>query len=245
MNRLDHAKTSATEVAHTRYSDARAVLLSGSVLKGNDTPASDLDIVVIYDKLPNAKRESFVSNGWPIEAFVHDTETIRFFCEEFDLKSFTPVLPTMLIESVCVMGDESVANELRIYADKLISNGPKILSIEEHSNFRYAITDIINDIRYPKEPAELQASGISLYNQVANYFLRSRKLWCAHGKAIPRKLKEADPGWALEFVSSFNQLFSGDPNRAIRLAEDLLSPFGGLLFEGYSLDAPAHFRKTE
>jgi hypothetical protein len=243
MSRLDHAKQSALEIARTRYPDAKAVLLSGSVLRGHDTPYSDLDIVVLYEILPNAKRESFIHNNWPVEAFINDPETIRYFCEEFDLKSFEPIMPTMLMESILVAGDEEFVKKLRDYASDLIDNGPKSLSLEEHQRFRYAITDTIDDLRHPKGQAEMQASGVVLYSQIANYFFRSRNLWCARSKTIPRKLREADASFADKFASSFDKLFAGDVKPVIQLAEELLSPHGGFLFEGYSLDAPAHFRK--
>lgn len=243
MSRLEHAKKSALEIAQVRYPDAKAVLLSGSVLRGHDTPYSDLDIVVLYEKLTHAKRESFYHNEWPVEAFVNDPETIRYFCEEFDLKSFEPIMPTMLIESIIVSGDESFVKSLREYASNLIKNGPKPLTEEEHKRFRYGITDTIDDIRQPKGTAELQASLSVLYGQLANYFFRSRNLWCARSKTIPRKMREADPIFAERFISAFNKSFSGDSAEVIQLTEELLSPFGGFLFDGYSLDAPSSFRK--
>ncbi len=42
---------------------------------------------------------------------------------------------------------------------------------------------------------------------------------------------------------SFDQLFLGDSKPIIQLAEEVLSPDGGFLFDGYNLDAPANFRK--
>lgn len=244
MSRLEHAKQSALEIAQGRYPDAKAILLSGSVLRGHDTPYSDLDIVVLYDKLPHAKRESFYHNTWPVEAFINDTETIRYFCEEFDLKSFEPIMPTMLIESILICGDESLVKTLREYAENLIKNGPKPLTEEEYRRLRYAITDTIDDLRQPKGSAEMQASASVLYGQLANYFFRSRNLWCARSKTIPRKMREADSVFAEKFISSFNKLFAGDSSEVIQLSEQLLSPFGGFLFDGYSLEAPSSFRKS-
>lgn len=64
-----------------RYPSAAICFLAGSVVRGYQTATSDLDIVVVFRKLPNAYRESLVWSEWPVEVFVHDTETLRYFCE--------------------------------------------------------------------------------------------------------------------------------------------------------------------
>jgi predicted nucleotidyltransferase len=63
------------EIFDLRYRDASVIFLAGSIVRGESTPFSDLDLVVIFDKLPAAYRESFYFQGFPIEAFVHDPET--------------------------------------------------------------------------------------------------------------------------------------------------------------------------
>ena len=42
----------ARRIWRERYSDSRVVFLAGSVLRGEATPASDLDIVVAYERVP-------------------------------------------------------------------------------------------------------------------------------------------------------------------------------------------------
>lgn len=243
MNRLEHAKKSALEISETRYPDAKAVLLSGSVLRGQDTPYSDLDIVVLYEELPHARRESFIHNDWPVEVFINDPETLKYFCEEFDLKSFEPIMPTMLLESVLIAGDKNFVSEIQEYAKKLIDKGPAPLTEEEHRRFRYSITDTIDDLRQPRGKAELQASGVVLYSQIANYYFRSQNQWCARSKSIPRKLHEVDQTFAKDFIDAFDNLFQGDTTLVIALTKSLLEPYGGFLFDGYTLDAPSSFRK--
>jgi hypothetical protein len=52
---------------------------------------SDLDIVVVFDTLPNAYREAFTFGGWPVETFVHDPTTLRDFFEA-DRRRSAPVI---------------------------------------------------------------------------------------------------------------------------------------------------------
>src|SRR5215216_7592421 len=89
----------AQGIRRDRYDGARVLFLAGSVMRGEATPASDLDIVVVYGQLPNAYREAFVYAGWPVETFVHDAETLeRFF--EADRRRGLPALMSMVWEGV-------------------------------------------------------------------------------------------------------------------------------------------------
>jgi len=90
----------AKEIFSTRYPDARVVFLAGSIIRGEETPHSDLDLVVIFDKLPNAYRESFHLWGFPVEAFVHDPETLNYFMLELDRPAGIPSLAQMVLEGI-------------------------------------------------------------------------------------------------------------------------------------------------
>lgn len=46
--------------------------LAGSVIRGEQTATSDLDIVVVFDELPNVYRESLGWDEWAVEVFVRD-----------------------------------------------------------------------------------------------------------------------------------------------------------------------------
>jgi len=44
------------EVFERKYPGASVIFLAGSIVRGESTPFSDLDLVVIFDKLPAAYR---------------------------------------------------------------------------------------------------------------------------------------------------------------------------------------------
>src|SRR5215204_7040078 len=100
---MDAPRLSPEEAAQgawrERYSGARVLFLGGSVIRGEATPASDLDVVVVYERLPNAYREAFVHEEWPVEAFVHDEETLERFFEADRLRGL-PALMSMVGEGV-------------------------------------------------------------------------------------------------------------------------------------------------
>ena len=57
-------------------------------------------------------------------------------------------------------------------------------------------------------------------------------------------LQQVDAALARRYSECFNTLFAqGDATDVLRLAEDLLRPAGGPLFDGYRSDAPAAWRR--
>jgi hypothetical protein len=82
-----------------------------------------------------------------------------------------------------------------------------------------------------------------MYQALGDFYLRARGRWSAKGKTLPRALLRAQPEFAARFEASFATLFGQrDPSRVIALAEEVLGAEGGLLFEGYRREAPAHWR---
>ena len=73
------ALTAAEKFINSQFPDCLVAFLAGSVVRGEATETSDLDIVVVTDKIDNAYRESFYQFGWPIEAFVNTKESYRDF----------------------------------------------------------------------------------------------------------------------------------------------------------------------
>ncbi|SDI40736.1 hypothetical protein SAMN05216588_11665 [Pseudomonas flavescens] len=71
----------ANQLLRTRYAGASFAYVAGSIMRGQGTYLSDIDLVVIYDCLEAARRESFMADGVPVEAFVHDRQTLGWFID--------------------------------------------------------------------------------------------------------------------------------------------------------------------
>jgi hypothetical protein len=209
------------------------MFLAGSVMRGEATPASDLDVVVVYEKLPHAYREAFVHAGWPVEAFVHDAGTLaRFF--ERDRKRGLPILIGMVREGLEVPEASEFSAALKRTAAELFDAGPPAWDEDELTLRRYRLTDWVDDLRFPRSHEELFATGAALYHDAAEFYFRTRGLWSAHSKTIPRRLRAADAAFAERFLRAFDALFAEQRNApAVALVEELLEPFGGFLFEGF------------
>lgn len=234
----------ALEIFRTRHAGACVLFLAGSVMRGEGTPTSDLDIVVVYERLPVAYRESFMHRGWPVETFVNDAETLNYYLQESDPKTGFPSMANMVLEGCEIPGPSEFSQSVKQLAAAVLAAGPPAWNEADLRRIRYMLTDGIDDIRHPRSDAELVAAGAKLYEAVADFYLRSRALWSAKGKAIPRRLREVDAGFAARFCEAFEMLFTGKrPEQVVALVEEMLEPFGGFLFDGYKLDAASDKRK--
>ncbi|HEX7957541.1 MAG TPA: nucleotidyltransferase domain-containing protein [Pyrinomonadaceae bacterium] len=227
----------ARGVWRERYEGARVLFLGGSVMRGEATSASDLDVVVVYERLPNAYREAFVYGGWPVETFVHDAETLEEFFEQ-DRRAGLPSLMNMVAEGTEIPGATEFSAAWKRRAAELLAAGPPPWDAEELTLRRYRLTDWADDMRFPRSPEELVATGAYLYQDAADFYFRSRGLWSAHSKTIPRRLRRTDPAFAERFLAAFDALFSAKrAEPALALVAELLEPFGGPLFDGFRKEA--------
>jgi predicted nucleotidyltransferase len=238
---MDTTRPSPEEAARAifeeRYAGARVSFLGGSVLRGEATPASDLDIVVVYESLPNSYRESFVYGGWPVEAFVHDVGTLEDLFERDRLRGL-PSLMNMVWEGVEVPEPSEFSEAWKRRARELLDAGPPPWDEGELALKRYRLTDWVDDMRFPRSGEELVATGAWLYQDAAEFYFRARGMWSAHSKTIPRRLRATDAAFAEKFLRAFEALFADkSPGPAVALVEELLEPFGGLLFDGFRNDA--------
>lgn len=242
LNRIA-PQDAASQLFNRLHSQADCLLLAGSFVRGEATDYSDLDIVVLYPHLPHAYRESLTWEGYPVEMFVHDPQTLRYFFEVMDAPTGFPRLMQMVSEGIEVPGPTLLSAQAKQLAQTVLTAGAPPLTTAQLESRRYQITDLVEDIRAPRSPDELRASGAQLYGLLADFAFRSQNLWSATGKTIPRKLHQCSPKLAKRFSAAFDSLFvTGDPQPVVKLAGEIVAHCGGFLFEGYRLEAPADFR---
>lgn len=241
----EELNAAAKNIWKQRYPEAKVVFLAGSLVRGEGTSTSDLDLVVVYESLTQAFRESFRFGQWPVEAFVHDPETLSYFFSQRDRPTGIPTLMSMVLEGIEVPESTVFSASIKQLAESGIAEGPEQWDRETLERSRYMITSLVDDLRDPRSDSECAASGAALYDYLANHYFRSRGLWSAKNKMIPRKLHEADADLARQFEASFAALFqAGEPNKAIELAERVIARDGGRLFEGYCSYAPKEWRSA-
>lgn len=242
----ENAKLISRKIVESKFSKAQVCFCAGSIVRGEGTETSAIDLVVVFPHLEKAWRESFLFEGWPVEAFVHDPATLNYFFQEVDAKSGVPSLPQMVVEGLVAWGENATANELKLAAKKIIEAGPAPLSADDIRNRIYGISDLIDDLKAPRSRAEAVGIGVRLYDSLGDFILRSQGHWSGDGKQISRALLKHLPNMHADFVQAFENFFAeNNSNWVIQLAEKAVNPFGGLIFNGYKREAPASWRLPE
>ena len=116
----EQAAQLARNVVARRFTDARVAFCAGSLMVGEGTSHSDIDLVVIFASLEHARRKSFIYDSVPIEAFLHDPATLRYFFENVGAASGIPSLPRMVDEGVIVCGTASEAKQYKQWATEIV-----------------------------------------------------------------------------------------------------------------------------
>jgi predicted nucleotidyltransferase len=217
-----------------RFPFCDAALLAGSVVRGEATTTSDLDIVVFDCKVTAPYRESLRAFGWPVEVFVHNSHSYKQFFES-DAKRARPSLPRMVSEGLILKNSE-ILSAIREEAAAIIENGPEMWTKKEIEMKRYFITDTLDDfIGSTKRAEELFIANV-LADLLHEFVLRTNKHWIGNSKWMFRELTRFDPQFAECFVQAFDNYYrNGEKSQVIELADSILEPFGGKLFEGFSI----------
>jgi len=234
-------EAAARKLHAERFSDARCLLLAGSFVRGHATATSDLDVVVLYEALAHASRASFVFEGYPVEVFVHDPQTLRAFQLD-DIASGRPSMTQMVREGIPIPDSSAWIEAIKREADALFERGPEPLTTEQLDARRYGISDMLDDLVGAEGYRERVAIGARLYEELSDFYFRSQDRWSAAGKWIPRLMaQEGEVG--RDFLVAFDALFrDDDPKPALAWGTARLAPHGGLLFDGYQRDAPPEMR---
>ena len=103
----------ANEIRNRKHPESNSLLLAGSIIRNEGTKYSDLDIVVIYQSLQRAYRESFIFDGVLVETFVHDPETVNYFLNNFDKLDNSSTLAQMIVEGIEIPYSTPLSREIK------------------------------------------------------------------------------------------------------------------------------------
>lgn len=233
INRIDPNKAAELFILN-HYPNCHGALLAGSVVRGEATETSDLDIVIFDKNLKSAFRESVIEFGWNIEVFVHNLTSYKEFFKS-DCERARPSLPNMVSEGI-VLRDSGIMEHIKQEAKHLLEKGPEEWSAETIRMKRYFITDVLDDFIGSTIREEEIFIANTMAELVCEFVLRSNRKWIGTSKWVIRSLRNHDEKFADLFVEAFDTFYkTGDKNKVIVMVDDILHPYGGRLFQGFSL----------
>lgn len=227
------AMTTAAAFIVVHYPDCRAAFLAGSVMRGDHTPTSDLDIVIVAGRPEAPFRESLYFGGWPVEAFVHTPESIRRYFAR-DVARRRPSLAMMCTEGAILRNLDGLAAQIRAEAEALLAAGPPPLTPDEIDSQRYFLTDLLDDLQGAADEGERFFIAAELAQQAAEFVLAYHGQWTGIGKWTPRALHRYNPALADRLAAALRELYCHRRADAlIAFVDGTLAPAGGRLFAGF------------
>lgn len=237
---LDDAVARARGLVLARYAEPRAAWLGGSVVRGDATDRSDLDITVLVDSSPAPMRDSFVAQGIPVELFVHNESSLREFCDN-DIARRQPSMLRLVAETVVLLDRDGSGRRLRSAYLKELAEGPAPMSRNEIDRLRYGLTDLLADYDGLDGSPTLtwEYFPTHLFDRSMQLLLAHENAWGGSGKG----LIEAVTAWAhtVPEESDWRQLparwqqalVARDRDGIRRLVNEVLQRCGGPLWDGY------------
>lgn len=224
----------ADKIVREKYTDCDGALMAGSIVRGEGTSTSDIDLIIYDDKLSNGYRESFIYEGIPIEVFAHNKKSFIFFFNS-DCKRKMPTLPLMVMESV-VIKECDYFSELKKIATDLYEKGPEKLTTNEIEMMKYFITDLRDDLLGSEDEFETILIVNDLLIRLHEFYLLTNNSWIGRSKWIKRALKKYDEVFELKFEKVILDFYKDrDKSKLIALIDEILEPYGGCNFDGFSV----------
>lgn len=210
---------------------ADIAVLGGSTARGTRTTSSDIDLLVIGDGLFTAGRTSLAAT------YQYDDEIFEVFAYTHEaytewaiggVRQHRPVIVHLLVEGQEVRGGEALSRLRSDWSAKL-AEGP---SADDHelAMRRYAITNLLDDLRDSVDALERSVIAWTLFEKVAEVMLLTERRWIGTGKYLPRRLRELSPGRTDRLTSPL--LGADFAAFADRVDEELVS-LGGRVHAGF------------
>ena len=226
------AIAAARAVVQERHPDARAAFLGGSVVTDRRTAMSDLDIVVLLQGAPAPYRESLKYEDWPVELFVHTEASWCDFVEREVRARRSPLL-WMCAEGLLLFDTDGIGARLAGEARKLTAAGPPAASAEAIDDYRYSITDLLDDLSGSTDQGERLFIAAELVRRTAELALAVGGSWNGGGKWLARRLDVTAPGLGTRLHDAVGEVLKGRTELLADVVGEVLEQAGGRLWEGY------------
>lgn len=213
-----------------RFPGANIAVLAGSTARGNRTRTSDIDLLLIGDDMLATDAISlaatFAFEGEIFEVFAYTSSGFEQWARK-GLNDYRPVIVQMLLEGIPLRGATDLS-ALQTRWRPIYDEGP-VVTPHDLDLRRYAITDLIDDLRDATDPLERYVVASAVFERTAELMLLNEGHWIGSGKYLPRRLRAL----SVERADMLAQpLIGGDLMTLADRAEDELRRAGGRVQAG-------------
>jgi hypothetical protein len=219
MNGIEAAK----KFLEKYHPDCLAAALCGSVARGDATPTSDLDILIIDRKEIPFQRKTFEDFGWTIEAFVGSQE----FNNEKLQRPKTNHVPSYLTswaESIILKDEHNIAQTLKEKASKILQQGPDQLTPPEVAVYQKVITEWLDDFIDSKSYRHALFVVYDVFTKTVELLLARNKQWLGERKWLFRALQNSKLPIADQLISALEHFYrTGEKDNLVKAIRTVLS----------------------
>src|SRR5438128_1136553 len=160
------------------FPDCLVAFLAGSVARGEGTPTSDLDLVVITPQEGSFRWATFRQAGWPIEVWLMTSHTYSIAFAE-DAKKRWPLLPEMCRDGIVLRDHDGLAQRIKSEARKILNRGPEPLSGAEMDQYRFDLTSLLEDLEGSRDQIDILLLVGGVFHVTATILLALHRRWFA------------------------------------------------------------------
>jgi hypothetical protein len=132
---------------------------------------------------------------------------------------------------------------IRRHCERVLAAGPGPLAPEAADAARYALSDLVDDLRGGTTGPVGTAIAVESWRRTADLILMAHGHWSGGGKWLMRELLHLDESlgtrWTTTLDEALRSALLGNAQPLQAVAEAALSLLGGRLWEGFSQTAPA------
>jgi hypothetical protein len=228
------AVEAATTFVNGRFPACLTAFLAGSSSRGEATPTSDLDLVIVIPQEGPFRWATFGEAGWPVEAWFLTPDSYALAFAE-DAKRRWPLLPEMCRDGAILRDCGGLAARIKAEAAAVLDRGPEPLCQAEFEQYRFDLTSMLEDLEGSNDQIEALLVAGGIFHVTATLILTTHRRWLGQGRWLLRALRDCAPHQADELATALRTLSrGGDGMELVRLADTVLNQVGGRLFEGQS-----------
>jgi len=201
-----------------RCPDVRGIVVSGTIVRGNPGPSSDLDIYVIRRE-PQRQRVQKFFNGVPAEIFINPEENVLDYFT-YETRDGRPITAHMLSTGFTILDCDGVIASLQERARQILQT-PPAPSAETLTSARYMAAaryeDATDVVATHPETARM-ILGLAVHQMISYHFLAAHRF-------VPRDkdLLDVLATWAAPLADLARQFFAATTLEAALAAAEQIA----------------------